>query len=783
MRNRESLDISIKDFLSLPPADTARFHSGNSLEFLFCRFLANPKDESQAQIEQNSKLFELALRSELPFCDLKDSATVFFFTQVLPYTIAMTTKGEEKDALMRVLVENVPSLANKIDLARIDFVLSGTITERLIATNKSAYSMISIPFNSVISKSTRKSYVYEDEQDSLDFEADARLVEAYEQDLESDDTFSRFIRLCADEITLPISDDDRYLEAVAKFVESINLEQAPGNYVLDFVVDQVASTQHFFGDRLNYFQFIKLKHLYLRSLISDAVKETDQDYERDSDTELFLGLDELSKEDLIWINNACQEDARSSLPPPPSSEILSLAAAHKIFLADKAWWEPDPLSKKILPDPLLHPVFYDLQPGQLLERLGISSPDKIRSFYVAWGRKSFGTLVKALDSSWYTGGIANDTNDLNKFNQELLKVAFEEAMRRVDDPSPTDLTVEFLTRKAHAKPKAEWLANGVSETFSDQSLLPGELGISWSNQISLFADIQRKLDGISGTRQTTGANKEKDTNTNANNFIHILSGSLRQRGLDIAPEELQSWLRQTLVDSLGDWTRIEKRAKGGPSDLSLAKDFVGISELKLSSWDVDSILSRYFALSTPSQWIKNRPHEVPEYISDYCNDLKEIAPDLSALNAVNRLAVLLCGHPYTNRLSGSADPFAHLRLLKLAKSFDINIDEEDSIKAARTAIRSSFLELCDSLNEQTNLSSFHESNKVYESPASCLVETLLNIEELNGWQISTMDLFDDNDLINELESVAKVLLPSKRRPDLVVKRFMIGCGKVFRGLA
>ena len=276
MRQRNSLDISITDFLSLPPADTARFHSGNSLEFLFCWFLTATREQSPDKIEQNAKLFELALSAELPFCDLENPDNARFFTQVLPYTIMMTLEGEEQRSLMRVLVDMVPNLAHQIDLARIDFVLSGTITNNLTATSVPANDPVlkcPLPFNLGFNEDEGVSFQWEeDDQESQDLEPNTRLEDAYTQDLESNDTFSKFLALCAEELSLPVCDDDRYLEAVAKFVESTTSDYPPASKLLNFVIEQVADSQYFFDDRLKSCQVTKLRHFYLHSLISDLIK-------------------------------------------------------------------------------------------------------------------------------------------------------------------------------------------------------------------------------------------------------------------------------------------------------------------------------------------------------------------------------------------------------------------------------------------------------------------------------------------------------------------------------
>jgi hypothetical protein len=782
MRNRESLGISIKEFLSLPPADTARFHSGNSLEFLFCRFLTATAELSPDKIEQNAKLFELALRSELAFCDLKDQDTANFFAKVLPYTIAMTSKGEERDALMCVLVDMVPSLATQIDLARIDFVLSGTITDMLMAASAQTKGLLlkhTSPLNAGPAKDEGLSLQFEEEaQVSQDFETNTRLEKAYIKDLESNGTFSNFLALCADELALPVCHDERYLEAVAKFIESTTTDYPPPSKLLDFVIDQVADSRHFFDSRLNSCQFTKLRHLYLQSLISDLIKSDNPDCNRDPDIELLLGLEDLSNDDLIWINSACQADVHSYLPPPSSNNLLSLAAAHKIFLADKAQWYPNGLESlfsEILPEPLFHQAFNDLLPGQLLEQLGISSPDNIRLFCIAWGSQSFGALVRALDFSWYTGGISNLNCNLNKFKNELLELAFEQAMQTDDNHGPADLTLEFLTQKARARPRAEWLANGIREIFSNNNLVPGELGFNCSDQLELLSEIQRKFEAAAKFIDHSSNDSPQQTGSASSELLELLSDSLRQRGLDIAPDELQWWLKQTLVDSLGDWRRKRDRQGEGLTALPIAKVFVGLEEFTLSEWDKASILGSYFSLATPSSWLKDEPDEwIPDLIGKYCSDLREVLPNIGTFKTVNKLTALVSAHPYGDHPSGPYDRFAHIKLRELASSFGAKVGSAESIEAAKIAIRFCFLRLCDDLHGRKN------SLISYETAAFELVSKLSRIEQLNGEQISTMDLFEDTNLFQGLKSAAGILLPSRARPDLVIISFMTTCRSAFR---
>jgi hypothetical protein len=248
--------------------------------------------------------------------------------------------------------------------------------------------------------------------------------------------------------------------------------------------------------------------------------------------------------------------------------------------------------------------------------------------------------------------------------------------------------------------------------------------------------------------------------------------------LDISPEELQSWLKQELIDSLGDWRQSPTESRNGSSHLSLAKTFVGIEDLHLSEWDVDSILSRFFSLGTPSIWLEDNAYSsIPNQISEYCEQLKVLAPDIAALKRVEKLTSLIIGHPYGEYPSGFFDRFAEVKLRELTRSFGIQHSVENTNSAARALIRFHFTQLCDDLKDLSSI------NDPYDGTAIDLAERLVSLEWLNENQFSSTDLFKDEDLLAQLKAIAKLLEPDSERARRRVSLFISRTTSAIRSIA
>lgn len=800
MYDRQNISISIDEYLKLPDTDLSKFHSRNSLEFLVCAYLtgdSEPETEPE-QIRKNCELFRLALRAELDY-PYKPKADIDLFAKNLPYTIAMTTKGAERDALMSILVKELQKssdgelLLQSLDLEEIYFIADATPMSR------TRRDLSQIDYESekgrfaLILKPTAEA--------SADYELNTyqKLVELYNSELNSSEPFSRFIKECADNLELPPADDNRYLEAVATFIESTEPNIYISHNVLGFVLDQVSCANHFFKQRLSRFQILKLRHLYIEDLASELrSNDKDADFESDIDIEQTLGLEDISNEEILWITDVNLEKNLTSDAINPSDRLVALAAAHLIFLSSAAG-PPDhsadpcadenlsePLNNHVfqrslpvdLPeadekpfDPLNTNVFNRLLPAELLEAIGIEAAEDLKEFRRAWGSESFGALFKALHESWYSGGINQSSKISADFNQAILQIAFEDAVSPKDDLFQTKPSLSYLTKSIHAKPEPTWIASGIGKALNDYNLAPGELGPFGDNPLGIFAAIQSRLED--NRLVTTGRSQETAYEAQLK-LIELISSGLKQKGLDITADQLKPWLRQELVDGLGDFTALRGDYDYDIQTLALAQKFSGVDILDLSEWESCSILSKFVTLpASQLRQMRFTFKRASAAIDSFCEILKLKAQKLGTEKSVRAVINLLCSNPY----EFCADDFHRnntiQKLLALAEKFEVTLKHDEALEAARRLTRFSFLATCDELDSAPLSSDGFVTVHIIS-----LAMQLILISELSEPTTEIAKVLDEPKLRDELVSVN----PSNSRHKKLVGKFLDYAKKSFTDL-
>jgi hypothetical protein len=766
MYDRQNISISIDEYLKLPDTDLSKFHSRNSLEFLVCAYLtgdSEPETEPE-QIRKNCELFRLALRAELDY-PYKPKADIDLFAKNLPYTIAMTTKGAERDALMSILVKELQKssdgelLLQSLDLEEIYFIADATPMSR------TRRDLSQIDYESekgrfaLILKPTAEA--------SADYELNTyqKLVELYNSELNSGEPFSRFIKECADNLELPPADDNRYLEAIATFIESTEPNSYVSHTVLGFVLDQVSCANHFFKERLSRFQILKLRHLYIEDLASELrSNDKDADFERDVDIEQTLGLEDISNKEILWITDVYLGKNLPSDVINPSDRLIALAAAHVIFLssaADPPDHSADPCADEKPFDPLNKHVFDRLIPVELLEALGIEAAGDLREFRVAWGSEAFGALFKALHESWYSGGINQSSKISADFNRVILQIAFEDAVSPKDDLFQTKPSLSYLTKSIHAKPEPTWIASGIGRALNDYNLAPGELGPFGDNPLGIFAAIQSRLED--NMLVTTGRSQETAYEAQLK-LIELISLGLKQKGFDITADQLKPWLRQEIVDGLGDFTALRGDYDYDIQILALAQKFSGVDILDLSEWESCSILSKFVTLpASQLRQVGFTFKEASAAIDSFCEILKLKAQKLGTEKSVRAVINLLCSNPY----EFCADDFHRnntiQKLLALAEKFEVTLKHDEALEAARRLTRFSFLATCDELDSAPLSSDGFVTVHIIS-----LAMQLILISELSEPTTEIAKVLDEPKLIEELVSVN----PSNPHHKKLVEKFL-----------